>query len=226
MKALKLEIYQESACYKKPFALKVAETYPLPPYSTVKGFLHKLIGAEEFVPMSISVQGNFESIFFNLQSMYSYKVEKNEEIATSVPTYIHYLYNINLIIHVLAKQNVLDDIRNGINGSTEYLSLGRREDLAVVKSVKEVNISEVSMCEGGEDPYILKHDVYIPKSQLPNDVNGINYKLNWKYKKQNGLRIWEQAYDVVYVEKDCLIDNTKALLDEDKDIVFFNDMEI
>ena len=35
MKILKLKLFQETACYKKPFAFKVAETYPLPPYSTV-----------------------------------------------------------------------------------------------------------------------------------------------------------------------------------------------
>lgn len=35
MKILRLKLFQESACYKKPFAFKVAETYPLPPYSTI-----------------------------------------------------------------------------------------------------------------------------------------------------------------------------------------------
>lgn len=35
MKVLKLKLFQETACYKKPFAFKVAETYPLPPYSTI-----------------------------------------------------------------------------------------------------------------------------------------------------------------------------------------------
>lgn len=218
MKALKLEIYQESACYKKPFAFKVAETYPLPPYSTVKGLLHKLINAEEFVPMSISVQGDFENIFFNLQSMYSYKNKKDN---TSVPSYIHNLYNVNLIIHVLAEQNVLDAIMGGIRGSAEYFSLGRREDLAVIKSAKEVEIGEVSICDGGEDPYSIKHPVYIPKAQLPEGVRGVNYRLNWKYDIQKDVRIWERI-DVVYVERDNVITEGDVLLDEDRDIVFFN----
>ena len=43
MKILKLKLYQETACYKKPFATKVAETYPLPPYSTVIGMFHKIL---------------------------------------------------------------------------------------------------------------------------------------------------------------------------------------
>ena len=51
MKALKLGLYQETVCYKKPYAFKVTETYPLPPYSTVIGFLHNVINATEYNPM-------------------------------------------------------------------------------------------------------------------------------------------------------------------------------
>ena len=69
MKILKLKLFQESACYKKPFAFKVSETYPLPPYSTVIGMFHKIIGAKsgEYYPMNISIQGDYESIFSDYQ---------------------------------------------------------------------------------------------------------------------------------------------------------------
>ena len=55
MKILKLKLYQETACYKKPFATKVAETYPLPPYSTIIGMFHKILqaGPGEYFPMNI-----------------------------------------------------------------------------------------------------------------------------------------------------------------------------
>lgn len=43
MKILKLKLFQEVATYKKPYALKVEEVYPLPPYSTVIGFLHNIL---------------------------------------------------------------------------------------------------------------------------------------------------------------------------------------
>lgn len=46
MKYLKMKLFQETACYKKPFAFKVAETYPLPPYSTVIGMFHKILVAK------------------------------------------------------------------------------------------------------------------------------------------------------------------------------------
>ena len=55
MNIIKLKLFQETACYKKPFAFKVAETYPLPPYSTVIGMLHKVLQAQngEYFDMNI-----------------------------------------------------------------------------------------------------------------------------------------------------------------------------
>ena len=221
MKALKLNIYQQNATYKKPFAFKVAETYPLPPYSTVKGFLHKIMKAKEFIPMSISVQGSFENICFNLQSMYSYKSKKNKAV-TSVPSYVHMLYNVYLIIHVFAQQNIIDAIIEGIKDSEEYFSLGRKEDLAVIEDFKQVDLEEIIIGRGKADPYEIKLPIYIPKKQLPPGLSGINYRLNWKYTIQNELRVWERI-DTVYVESGNVIDSGTILLDEEGDLVFFNE---
>ena len=57
MKILKLKLYQETACYKKPFATKVAETYPLPPYSTIIGMFHKILqaGPGEYFPIDVNL---------------------------------------------------------------------------------------------------------------------------------------------------------------------------
>ena len=83
MKILKLKLFQETACYKKPFAFKVAETYPLPPFSTVIGMFHKILDAKsgEYFPMNISIQGNYESIFSNYQTLRMFKGNK----VTSMP---------------------------------------------------------------------------------------------------------------------------------------------
>ena len=74
MRVLKLRLFQETACYKKPFAFKVGETYPLPPYSTIVGMLHKVLKEKkEFIPMRVSVQGNYENKFVDFQSIYFFK---------------------------------------------------------------------------------------------------------------------------------------------------------
>ena len=122
MKILKLKLYQETACYKKPFATKVAETYPLPPYSTVIGMFHKILQAQagQYFPMNVSVQGSYEGIFSNYQNLRKYKGKE----VTSMPFNVHQLLNVNLIIHVQAEDEIIDRIyQNIVNGTETFTSL-------------------------------------------------------------------------------------------------------
>jgi len=217
MKALKLKLFQETACYKKPFALKVAETYPLPPYSTVKGFLHYVLEAEDFVDMAISVQGDYEDKFINLQTFYFYK--QNE--ITKGPLNVHYLHNVELLIHVYAKEAILNKIIENMKNSKEFFSLGRREDLVRIDDIKMVEFRKVDLDEE-DDIYGLKYSAYIPKFYNYEALTGINYNLNFKYNIKNEIREWEKV-KVVYVEKDSnVITNGKIYLDNEGDIIFFN----
>ncbi|MBM7623756.1 type I-B CRISPR-associated protein Cas5b [Sporohalobacter salinus] len=217
MKVLKLKLFQETACYKKPFAFKVGETYPLPPYSTVKGMLHRVLDAEEFIPMKISIQGNYDSKFVDYQNMYFDKDDKT----TKMPLNIHLLHNVELIIHVKAKEEVLNRIIKGIKNSNEYLSLGRREDLIRIDEIKFVDLDEYDPWEKGKN-YFIKYPIYIPINKITEEIEGINYRLNWKYKIIDDLRQWEKI-DVKYVEKGSeLSDEIDITIDEDKDLVFFN----
>lgn len=67
MKVLRLKLFQETACYKKPLAFKVGETYPLPPYATVKGWAHALLSADQLIPMRVSVQGGYEAKIMDIR---------------------------------------------------------------------------------------------------------------------------------------------------------------
>lgn len=62
MKALRIELHQSSANYKKEETIDNKMTYPLPPISTIIGALHNACGYKEYKAMDISVQGNFESM--------------------------------------------------------------------------------------------------------------------------------------------------------------------
>src|SRR5699024_7486150 len=73
MKVLRIKVFQETACYTKPFANKVAETYPLPPYSTVKGLIHAILDVDGLIPFSLSIQGDFESQIIDYRTMYCVK---------------------------------------------------------------------------------------------------------------------------------------------------------
>lgn len=210
LKIMRLKLFQESACYKKPFAFKVAEIYPLPPYSTIIGMFHKILQAQpgEYYPMNISVQGEYESIFSNYQNLRMYK-GKGE--VTAMPRNVHQLLNINLIIHVKADDEVIDKIYNNIINGEETFTLGRNEDLVRVDEIKIIQkINKI------DDFMWMNHNAYIPTYML--DVTGINYRLNTKYTIVDELRKWEKV-DVKYVEKDSEIDD--GYIDEDGEVIFW-----
>lgn len=62
MKALRLVIHQTSANYKREETVENKMTYPLPPFSTVIGAIHKACGYKEYHEMDISIQGQYESM--------------------------------------------------------------------------------------------------------------------------------------------------------------------
>ena len=62
MKAFRLVIRLTSANFRKPECVDNKMTYPLPPFSTVIGALHKACGYTEYHPMNVSIQGQYESM--------------------------------------------------------------------------------------------------------------------------------------------------------------------
>lgn len=62
MKAIRLHIKQNTANYRREETVNCRMTYPLPPYSTVIGALHKACGYTEYHPMKLSIQGSYGSL--------------------------------------------------------------------------------------------------------------------------------------------------------------------
>ena len=217
MKILKLELDQETACYKKPFATKVAETYPLPPYSTIIGMLHKILQAKsgEYFPMNISVQGEHEGIFSNYQSLRMYK---GKDKVTVMPRNVHQLLDVNLIIHVQAEDEIIEKIYQNIISGTETFTLGRNEDIVRIDEIKILkNVEEVEEEE-------IKNNAYIPEWETQG-INGINYRLNTTYQIKDDIRQWNKV-NVKYAEKHTNQGIYKTLKDEDGDCIFFYSKEM
>ena len=214
MKILKLKLFQETACYKKPFAFKVAETYPLPPYSTIIGMFHKIIGAKpgEYFPMNISVQGNYESIFSNYQNL---RMFKGKDQVTAMPRNVHQLLNVELLIHIEADNEIVDKIYNNIINGKETFTLGRNEDLVRIEEIKYVKNKFIG--EGD----INKFSAYIPKDICERErLEGINYRLNTTYVIKDELRRWNKV-NVKYIEKSEDNSIYEIEKDEDGDFIFF-----
>lgn len=222
MKALKIKIYQETVCYKKPYAFKVTETYPLPPYSTIIGMLHKIMGAGpgEYHKMDVSVQGKYEGIFTAYNTTRFYK----DKDITSMPLNVHMLYGVNLIIHVVSDEQTLQDIYNGFKLCDTAFTLGRSEDLARIDEIKFVDIDKVTFDDDNEeddDEIVLKNCVYVP-DKYNTSLKGIGYKINKVYSVVNNLRQWEKV-KVNYVEADEILAEGEYYKDNDidgADIVF------
>lgn len=61
MKAIRLHLKQNSANYRREETINCRMTYPLPPYSTVIGAIHKACGYTDYHPMKVSIQGKYGS---------------------------------------------------------------------------------------------------------------------------------------------------------------------
>ncbi|OEH84882.1 type I-B CRISPR-associated protein Cas5 [Desulfuribacillus stibiiarsenatis] len=230
MKALRLKIYQQTACYKKPFAFKVSETYPLPPYSTVKGMVHSILGADSLIPMKISIQGIYDTIVTDYQTHYFFKRDKTEEFAltadglgisrefndiTTMPIYMHMLYDVNLVLHIQAADEILEQLESAINSRNIHFSLGRWEDLVRVDECEIIHLQDCG------EPRPLHHNAFVPIEYL-SDVAHFPYKLNWTYEVINNVRVWNKI-QVGYVQKGLWIEQHEQLkIDPYGDLVFFH----
>lgn len=234
MKALRLRLFQETACYKKPSAFKVGETYPLPPYSTVKGMLHHLIDADSYVPMKICIQGNYETRLIDYQRHYFYKKTNVSEFPlildglggtyyyehmTTMPIYMHLLLHVYLVIHVAAADEVLKRIQTAIQNG-KAISLGRWEDLVRVDECQETQLRETDW----DDEIELPYSIYWPADDDRAPV-GVPYRLNWKYEIREGIRQWKKI-SVRYVQKGEFPESERMLVDNaGLPVIFPKEME-
>lgn len=205
MRLLRLKIFQETACFQKPFAFKVGETYPLAPFSTVKGMLHSVLEATEYIPMNISIQGKSESMIIDYARKFMYKkataqlplnmdglaLEIEPEHVTTMPMYQHLLYNVEHIIHIEAEENILNNLYEKLSNPTTTLSLGRWEDI--------IRIDEVSIVEAKEtnEKVTTQYDLFIPRNEVDKrrefrgEIVKVYYRLTRKYEVINGKRNWD-----------------------------------
>ncbi|GEK35338.1 type I-B CRISPR-associated protein Cas5b [Kurthia sibirica] len=226
MKLLKIKIFQETACYLKPFAFKVGETYPLVPFSTIKGMLHAVLHAKEYIPMKISIQGQYESIFIDYQKKYMYKkrevpallitsglkesVEFDKNLVTTMPMYQHLLFNVEHVIHVEAEEAILEQLHHNLHHLDTTLSLGRWEDLV---RIDEVEFTEISKGKVNATRFTQ----YIPIEQKEDYELGLNnpfYRLPRKYEIVRGRREWDYI-ETMLIPKGTEIEDEKTVFDDE-----------
>ncbi|HEY9063189.1 MAG TPA: type I-B CRISPR-associated protein Cas5b [Pseudobacteroides sp.] len=250
MRAVRLKIEQELVNYKVPTSFQLKETYPLPPYSTVSGMVHSLCGFDEYKAMKISIQGKYLSKVNDLYTRYEFKPgmtyeEGRHQLETSgfgisrgVAT-CELLTEIELLIHLIPEeQSLINEIEKAFLFPVEFPSLGRREDLAVIKEVKIVDVNEKTL----ENDIELDNNytAYIPENLINDNsiklggggkadtgTRGTRYNINKYYEKINYgndrspkiFRKWNKV-QVVYSSRIIALEDESVLVDEDENIVF------
>lgn len=247
-KAIRLKLYQNMVNYKKPTSFQLKETFPLPPYSTIIGMVHRLCDYKEYKNMEISVQGKYYSKVNDLSTRYEFKNgmkydDKRHQlkagdygVGRGVST-VELLVDVELLIHIIpSDQSLIKEIENAFLFPREYPSLGRREDLVTVEEVKTVDVLESELDEDIE----LSDDMsaYIPLKLIENESvvldgdgsvikRGTRYKITKDYTLKNRgtkksprvFRQWNKV-DVSYSSKITAIGEQMIFIDEDSNIVF------
>lgn len=135
------------------------------------------------------------------------------------------LVDVELIIHVRPRdENLIEKIYQGFKNPDEYISLGRREDIARIDEVKIVDIENYN----NDESITLKYDAYIPvKLKKIVKTNATIYKLNKNYnlveaRKGNYIRQWNKV-DVIHgvMNRNEIIEDADILMDQDGYLVFF-----
>lgn len=208
MNILRLKIYQPQAHYRIPFTYLRRHTYPLPPYSTVIGFIVNALGIfnqeddlykNGIKKLKISIAGRFDSktteyIWFrNLgkdshKSRFGYLENRElnghiEHIGGQSPMSIDVLNEVRLVIYLYHTDlNYLNKIKEGISNPVnrlEILHLGRAEDWIVFE--EEPKLLSIDNFEFNCSDADYKHFFWIPEKIFQFD----NYKID--YQQFDGL---------------------------------------
>jgi len=165
-KTLYIELFQPFAQYRNQFTFYYAQSYPLPPKSTVIGMLQNATGKyynKDFWNLKVSVHGGFESVFWNYQNLIKGNISiskvgllnKHDRNplgkniwhplyhsnikAQRTPVYQQELFNGHLYIFIRGDTELIELIKSSLEKPKKVLYLGRSEDVVFTKNVIDIN---------------------------------------------------------------------------------------
>jgi len=164
-KTILLETFQPFAQYRNPFTFYYAQTYPLPPKSTIVGMLQNALndwyghkyGIGTWWELKVSVHGGFESVFWNYQSLikgdislvrYREKIKLWNQgfplygggiTSQRSPIFQQELFNGHLYIFLRGQNDLIEEIEQFLLNPNKILYLGRSEDVIFVRRVYSSN---------------------------------------------------------------------------------------
>lgn len=201
--------------------------------------VHAAGGFKKYVPMQVSIQGNVVSHVQDLYTRYEFgngtKYEPPSKNFTRHNVKIHtkdrdygilksvgkaeLLVDVILIIHIVPEDDSMcETIMEGLRYPKRYPSLGRHEDLAVIREVQITELTETCL----EDPIELKASAWIPETlekqwQEESDTAaiGTSYKLTKQFEvTKKNIRKWTEIVTVKFAGRGTEIcEGATVLLD-------------
>ena len=242
MRAIKITVFQSYANYKMPGSHQLRESFPLPPYSTVIGMIHKAADFKEYVPMDVSIQGKYDRIVDEAFIRYEFKPEaKYEEKRHQLKVkhdgkeygigrgvgHVQLLIGVGLTIHILVDESKIKEIYNSLKQPRYYLCLGRHEDMLRIDNVEIVELKNETISSD-----CLKHSFYIPVNLFDDEereyIKGTIYDLTKTYKLQEiargkFVRKWDRMIEALHTSANTGGDmfDVEGYIDEQGDYAFF-----
>ena len=184
MNLLRIKIYQPNAHYRLPFAYQRRHTYPIPPYSTVIGFLINVLGIwnqkESFYEdginkLKISIAGRFDSKVTEMIWFRNLNKKKHERRFGFVGN-----RTINgHIEHPGGQSQMWIDVLNDVH---LLIYLGH-EDLEILEKIKDNLINPINRLEilhiGRAEDWIVFEDK--PKILSDSDYEFVSHGGNYEY---------------------------------------------
>lgn len=203
-KAIRVECFQNLVNYRKPSSLIIKESFPLPPYSTVLGMIHRACGYPngEFHPMKVSIQGTNAGSVSELYTRYSFSFDtpydsvrhqiciqgknKSYGVFKGVAN-VELICENRMVFHIVPAEEDFETVYRSLLNPSVYLALGRHEDLLDIGKVKVVGLCR-------KESALANNDIYIPvdADEKIDRVSTTVYTLTREYEiTKQGLRRWK-----------------------------------
>lgn len=232
-KTIILELFQPFAQYRNPFTFYYAQTYPLPPKSTIIGMLQNITERyydEDFHDLNVSMHGGFESFFWNYQSLIKGSkdginpVNYNGELklwnqgfplygkgikSQRTPVFQQELFNGHFHIFLKGEEGLIEEVEKALLNPCKIPYLGRSEDIIFLRGV--YSEEDFSFSENDVKKNIwLTHPTYI---KLKNNSENEQFPIkNEKYPVYSiPLKVTFKNDDKTIINKAEINKSTKRL---------------
>lgn len=232
MRVVRLKMYQEMARFNNPLAPNGVDCYPLPPFSTVNGFIHSMCQWKSYRELDYFVTGkgiyntkvqkewhggyNFKKISNEMLNRWDAITDNTNGSHTGWVNAVKYhlmLVDLYTTIYIKATDNDIDDIYRALLNPPVYPSLGEYGDLCKIEAVDIIELKEIDE----PIPALLDMQSYIPVNK--GNFVGTIYRINNKYEIVKGLRRFQKVSCYLVDKGQEVMSN---LFDDDKPIIFID----